>query len=177
MLRLADTGLLEYNVSWPERRFELRLSFAESPWREKRMKRQVVATNEAPAAVGPYSQAVKVADFVFTAGQLGIVPGTKDFAGSDIESQTRQALENLKAVVEEGGSCLKHVVKTTVFLADMGEFARMNAVYAEFFPEAPPARSAVQVAALPLGGRVEIEAVAEQCDCEGGKDDCHCDCS
>jgi 2-iminobutanoate/2-iminopropanoate deaminase len=143
---------------------------------ESKMSRQVVATDEAPAAVGPYSQAIKVVDFVFTAGQLGIVPSTKAFAGPDIESQTRQALENLKAVLEEGGSCLKHVVKTTVFLADIGEFARMNAVYAEFFPEKPPARSAVQVAALPLGGRVEIEAVAEQCDCEGGEDDCCCDC-
>jgi 2-iminobutanoate/2-iminopropanoate deaminase len=98
--------------------------------------------------------------FVFTAGQLGIVPGTKEFAGSDIESQTRQALQNLQAVLEAGGSTLANVLKTTVFLADMEEFARMNAVYAEFFPNDPPARSAVQAAALPLGGRVEIEAVA-----------------
>jgi 2-iminobutanoate/2-iminopropanoate deaminase len=140
------------------------------------IKRQPISTEKAPAAVGPYSQAIKVGDFCFTAGQLGLVPGTKDFAGPDIESQTRQALENLKAVIEAGGSCLKHVVKTTVFLADMGEFPRMNAVYAEFFPEAPPARSAVQVAALPLGGRVEIEAVAQLCDCEGDEGDCGCDC-
>jgi 2-iminobutanoate/2-iminopropanoate deaminase len=138
------------------------------------IKRQPISTEKAPAAVGPYSQAIKVGDFCFTAGQLGLVPGTKDFAGPDIESQTRQALENLKAVIEAGGSCLKHVVKTTVFLADMGEFPRMNAVYAEFFPEAPPARSAVQVAALPLGGRVEIEAVAQLCDCEGDEGDCGC---
>jgi len=123
--------------------------------------KQIIATDKAPAAVGPYSQGVRVGDFIFTAGQLGIVPGTKEFAGPDVEAQTRQALENLKAVLEAGGSCLKHVVKTTVFLQDIGEFARMNAVYAEFFPENPPARSAVQVAALPLGGRVEIEAVAE----------------
>jgi len=107
---------------------------------------------------------VRVGDFIFTAGQLGLVPGTKEFAGPDIEAQTRQALENLEAVLEAGGSGLEHVVKTTVFLADMGEFSRMNAVYAEFFPESPPARSAVQAAALPLGGRVEIEAVAEACD-------------
>ncbi len=125
------------------------------------MNKQIIATDKAPAAVGPYSQGVRVGDFIFTAGQLGIVPGTKEFAGPDVEAQTRQALENLKAVLEAGGSCLKHVVKTTVFLQDIGEFARMNAVYAEFFPENPPARSAVQVAALPLGGRVEIEAVAE----------------
>ena len=91
-------------------------------------------------------------DLVFTAGQLGIVPGTNDFAGPDIESQTRRALENLKAVLEAGGSCLEHVVKVTVFLQDIEEFSRMNQVYAEFFVENPPARSAVQVAALPLGG-------------------------
>jgi 2-iminobutanoate/2-iminopropanoate deaminase len=140
------------------------------------MKRQAIATDKAPAAVGPYSQGVKAGDLIFSAGQLGLVPGTKEFAGPDIESQTRQALENLKGVVEAGGSCLKHVVKTTVFLANMGEFARMNAVYAEFFPEAPPARSAVQAAALPLGGRVEIEAVAQLCECEGGEEECGCDC-
>ncbi len=133
------------------------------------MNKQIIATEKAPAAVGPYSQAVRVEDLIFTAGQLGIVPGTKGFAGPDIESQTRQALENLKAVLEAGGSCLEHVVKTAVFLQDIGEFARMNAVYAEFFPEGPPARSAVQVAALPLGGRIEIEAVAEVRECESGE--------
>jgi 2-iminobutanoate/2-iminopropanoate deaminase len=128
------------------------------------MNKQIITTDKAPAAVGPYSQGVRLGDFIFTAGQLGIVPGTKEFAGPDIEAQTRQALENLRAVLEAGGSCLEHVVKITVFLQDIGEFARMNAVYAGFFPENPPARSAVQVAALPLGGRVEIEAVAEACD-------------
>jgi 2-iminobutanoate/2-iminopropanoate deaminase len=122
--------------------------------------KQIVATDKAPAAVGPYSQGVRAGNLVFTAGQLGIVPGTKEFAGPDIESQTRQALENLGAVLEAAGSGLEHVLKTTVFLQDIGEFTRMNAVYAEFFPENPPGRSAVQVAALPLGGRVEIEAVA-----------------
>lgn len=127
------------------------------------MQKSVVATENAPGAVGPYSQGVRVGDFVYTAGQLGVVPSTKEFAGPDIESQTRQALENLKAVLEAGDSCLENVVKTTVFLADMGEFARMNSIYAEFFPGGPPARSAVQVAALPLGGRVEVEAVALVC--------------
>lgn len=141
------------------------------------MGRQVVATDKAPGAVGPYSQGVCVSGFVFTAGQLGIVPGTKEFAGPEIESQTRQALENLKAVLEAGGSCLEHVVKTTVFLADMGEFARMNAIYAEFFPSSPPARSAVQAAALPLGGRVEVEAVAQVCDCHDGEEGCDCNCN
>ncbi len=140
------------------------------------MNKQIIATDKAPAAVGPYSQGVRLGDFIFTAGQLGLVPGTKEFAGPDIESQTRQALENIKAVLEAGGSCLEHVVKTTVFLQDMGEFARMNGVYAEFFPEGPPARSAVQVAALPLGGRVEIEAVAEACGCDT-PEECGCGCS
>ncbi len=131
------------------------------------MDKRTVSTDKAPAAVGPYSQGVQGGDLVFTAGQLGLVPGTKEFAGTDIESQTRQALKNLEAVLEAAGSCLKQVLKTTVFLIDMGEFPRMNAVYAEFFAQDPPARSAVQVAALPLGGRVEIEAVALACDCDG----------
>jgi len=140
------------------------------------MNKQIIFTDGAPAAVGPYSQGVRLDDFIFTAGQLGIIPGDKEFAGPDIEAQTRQALENLKAVLEAGGSCLDHVIKTTVFLQDIEEFSRMNAVYAGFFPEAPPARSAVQVAALPLGGRVEIEAVAEACDCNASKG-CGCNCS
>jgi 2-iminobutanoate/2-iminopropanoate deaminase len=93
------------------------------------------------------------------------VPETRQLAGPDIESQTRQALENLRAILEAAGSCLRHVVKTTVFLVDLSEWPRMNAVYAEFFPQMPPARSAVGVAALPMGARVEIEAVAEVCDC------------
>jgi 2-iminobutanoate/2-iminopropanoate deaminase len=117
---------------------------------------------------------VQTGDFIFTAGQLGIVPGTKDFAGPDIEAQTRQALENLKAVLEAAGSCLEHAVKNTVFLADMGEFARMNAVYSEYFAEKPPARSAIQAAALPLGGRVEIESVAQACDCSRDEEGCDC---
>ena len=140
------------------------------------MEKQIVATDKAPGAVGPYSQAVRGGDLVYTAGQLGIVPGTSEFAAEDIEGQTRQALQNLQAVLEASGSCLAHVLKTTVFLADMGEFARMNSIYAEFFPEAPPARSAVQAAGLPLGGRVEVEAVALACDCDGGPEDCDCGC-
>jgi 2-iminobutanoate/2-iminopropanoate deaminase len=138
--------------------------------------RQVVRTQKAPAAVGPYSQAVRIGNLIYTAGQLGIIPGSQEFAGNDIEAQTRQALENLQAVLEEAGSCLHHVVKITVFLKNMGEFGRMNSVYAEFFPEEPPARSAVEVAGLPLGGRVEIEAVAEACDCEGDEEGCGCSC-
>jgi 2-iminobutanoate/2-iminopropanoate deaminase len=140
------------------------------------MNKEIIATDDAPAAVGPYSQGIRLGDFVFTAGQLGIVPGTKDFAGSDIESQTQQALENLEAVLEASGSCLKHVVKCTVFLQDIEEFSRMNEVYGQFFEEDPPARSAVEVAALPLGGRVEIEAIAEACDCEGEEEGEGCRC-
>jgi len=139
------------------------------------MEKQIIATDKAPAAIGPYSQGVRIGDLIYTAGQAGLVPGTKEFAGPDIESQTRQTLENIKAILKAGGSCMKHVLKTTVFMMDLGEFARMNAVYAEFFAERPPARSTVQVAALPLGARVEIEAVAEACDCEGGEEECCCE--
>ena len=138
------------------------------------MEKQIIATDKAPAAIGPYSQGVRIGDLIYTAGQAGLVPGTKEFAGPDIESQTRRTLENIKAILEAGGSCMKHVLKTTVFMMDLGEFTRMNAVYAEFFPEHPPARSTVQVAAIPLGARVEIEAVAETCDCEGGEEECCC---
>jgi len=124
------------------------------------MNKEIIATDRAPAAVGPYSQAVRVGDFVFTAGQVALDPATGQMVADNIEAQTRQVLANLSAVLEAAGTSLSNVVKTTVFLADMAEFKAMNAVYAEFFPEGPPARSTVQVAALPLGARVEIEAVA-----------------
>lgn len=127
------------------------------------MGKRVVVTEGAPAAVGPYSQAVGIGDLIFTAGQIGLLPGTREFAGPDIASQTRQALLNIKAIVEAAGSCMGCVVKTTVFLQDIEEWPAMNAVYAEFFPLDAPARSAVQVAALPLGARVEIEAIAVVC--------------
>ena len=127
------------------------------------MSKQIVVTEGAPAAVGPYSQAVRVEDMIFTAGQIGLVPGTREFAGSDITSQTRQALLNVKAIVEAAGSCMGCVVKTIVFLQDIAEWPAMNAVYAEFFPLDAPARSAVQVGGLPLGARVEVEAVAVAC--------------
>jgi 2-iminobutanoate/2-iminopropanoate deaminase len=138
------------------------------------MEKVIVTTDQAPAAIGPYSQAIRSGDLIFTAGQLGTIPATRQLAGTDIESQTRQALENLRAVLEAAGSCLDHVLKTTVFVVDLGEFARMNAVYATFFPQVPPARSTVQVSALPARGRVEIEAIAVACDCSRGKEDCGC---
>ncbi len=138
------------------------------------MDKQIIATERAPAAVGPYSQGVRVGGLVFTAGQIGLVPGSKEFAGPDVESQTRQALENLQAILEEAGSCLRHAVKTTVYLADLADFGPMNGVYAEFFPQEPPARATLQAAALPLGALVEIEVVAEACDCEKEDPECHC---
>ena len=130
------------------------------------MKRESISTEDAPPAVGPYSQAIRVGDLVFTAGQLGLVPDTKAFAGTDIESQTRQALLNLQAILRAAGSCLEQAVKVTVFLDDINEFPLMNSVYGEFFPEAPPARAAVQPAALPLGAKVMIDIVALTGDCE-----------
>lgn len=124
------------------------------------MEKTVVQTEHAPAAIGPYSQAVRVGPFLYTAGQIGLDPKSGKMVADDIEIQTQRVLENLQAVLQAAGGDLSDVVKTTVFLLDMAEFGSMNAVYAEFFSDKPPARSAVQVAALPLGGRVEIEAVA-----------------
>ncbi len=120
----------------------------------------LVHTTAAPAAIGPYSQAVTAGGFVFTAGQLGFDPATMQIVGGGVEAETRQVLTNLKAILEAAGSGLDRVVKTTVFMQDLAEFTAMNAVYAEFFPNNPPARSTFQVAALPRGGRVEIECVA-----------------
>jgi 2-iminobutanoate/2-iminopropanoate deaminase len=124
------------------------------------MQRTIVSTTNAPAAVGPYSQAIRIGDLVFTAGQIGLEPASGAIEGRTIEEQTHQVLRNLKAVLEAAGSGLDRVVKTTVFLADIKDFKAMNSVYATYFPAAPPARSAVQAAALPLGAIVEIEAIA-----------------
>jgi 2-iminobutanoate/2-iminopropanoate deaminase len=122
--------------------------------------KQVVQTEKAPKAIGPYSQAIRIESLVFTAGQVGLNPATTDLVEGGVEEQTRQALTNLRNVLEAAGSSLNHVVKTTVFLKDMNDFSKMNAIYAEFFSEAFPARSTIAVAALPKGGLVEIEAVA-----------------
>jgi 2-iminobutanoate/2-iminopropanoate deaminase len=124
------------------------------------MERIIVSTDRAPAAVGPYSQAVRIGDLVYTAGQIGLAPSTGSITATNIEEQTHQVLHNLKAVLEAAGSGLDRVVKMTVFLADIGDFKAMNSVYAGYFPTDPPARSAFQVAALPLGALVEMEAVA-----------------
>ncbi|RLD04920.1 MAG: RidA family protein [Chloroflexota bacterium] len=124
------------------------------------MKKKIVTTDKAPAALGPYSAAVKAGHYVFTAGQLGIDPSSGNFIDGGIEAQTRQALENLKAILEAAGTKMSKVVKTTVFLLDMNDFGAMNEVYGEFFTKKFPARSAVQVTRLPKDGLVEIEAVA-----------------
>jgi 2-iminobutanoate/2-iminopropanoate deaminase len=124
------------------------------------MERQIVHSEEAPKAIGPYSQGIRVGDFVFCAGQAGLEPQSGRLVEGGIEAETRRVLQNLSAVLERAGSSLQNVVKTTVFLTDMEEFKAMNAVYAEFFPSNPPARSTVQVSRLPAGARVEIEAIA-----------------
>ena len=124
------------------------------------MKKKIVHTDKAPAAVGPYSQAVKIGDMVYTAGQIALDPATGQIVEGDIQAQTERVLQNLQAVLKASGSSLKNVVKTTVFLQDMADFKAMNEVYGRFFDTKPPARSTVQVAGLPLGAQVEIEVVA-----------------
>jgi len=124
------------------------------------MAKKIIATDEAPAAVGPYSQGVQVGKLIFTAGQGGLDPATGRLVEGGIEAQTRQTLNNLSSILQAAGSSLSQVVKTTVFLQNIADFQTMNRVYAEFFADHPPARSTVQVAALPLGALVEIEAVA-----------------
>ena len=123
--------------------------------------KKVISTTKAPSAIGPYSQAIKVGNLVYTSGQIPINPATGVFVEGGIKEQTRQSLLNVKAVLEEAGLTMGDVVKTTVFMADMNYFADMNAVYAEFFNEPYPARSAVAVKSLPKGALVEIEVVAE----------------
>ena len=121
---------------------------------------QSIHTDQAPAAIGPYSQAIKAGNTVYVSGQLPIIPSTGAFAGEDIQSQTRQSLTNISHILAEAGTDMGHVVKTTVLLADIAEFSAMNEVYAEFFREPFPARAAFQVAAIPKGAKIEIEAVA-----------------
>jgi 2-iminobutanoate/2-iminopropanoate deaminase len=124
------------------------------------MERRVVSTDKAPKALGPYSQAIRVGDFIFCAGQAGIDPATGKLVEGGIQAETRRVLQNLTAVLQAAGSSFSQVVKTTVFLKNMDDFKAMNGIYAEFFPAAPPARSTVQVARLPADASVEIEAIA-----------------
>lgn len=122
--------------------------------------KQVISTTKAPAAIGPYSQAIQVGNLVYTSGQLPIDPATGNFPEGGIQEQTRQSLLNVQAILAEAGLTMANVVKTTVFMADMNDFTAMNAVYSEFFAEPYPARSAVAVKTLPKGALVEIEVVA-----------------
>ena len=124
------------------------------------MERQVIHTDHAPKAIGPYSQAIRAGDFVFCAGQAGLDPATGNLVSGGIEAETRRVLQNLAAVLEAAGTSLNRAVKTTVFLTNLNDFAKMNAIYAEFFPANPPARSTVQVSRLPKDACVEIEVIA-----------------
>jgi 2-iminobutanoate/2-iminopropanoate deaminase len=124
------------------------------------MKKEVVSTDQSPKAIGPYSQALKVGDFVFVSGQLPLDAASGEIVQGDMKDQTRAALSNLGAVLKAGGSALGNVVKTTVFIRDMAKFPEMNEVYAEFFRDRPPARSCVEVSRLPKNANVEIEAIA-----------------
>ncbi|MGH7552666.1 MAG: RidA family protein [Longimicrobiales bacterium] len=124
------------------------------------MELKIVQTEKAPAAIGPYSQAIVVGSMVYTAGQIALDPATMQIVGRTIEEQTVRVFENLQAILESAGASLRSVVKTTVFLSDMGEFTAMNEVYARYFGDHKPARSTVQAARLPKDVKVEIEAVA-----------------
>jgi 2-iminobutanoate/2-iminopropanoate deaminase len=124
------------------------------------IQKKTYSTEKAPKAIGPYSPAVSVNGFVFVSGQLGLDPASGNLVTGGVEAETRQALTNLKNTLEAAGSSLDAVVKTTVFLKDINDFASMNGIYAEFFTKDPPARSAIQVSALPKAGAVEIEAIA-----------------
>lgn len=120
-----------------------------------------ISTKKAPAAIGPYSQAIRVGNLIYTSGQIPLNPATGAFVEGGIKEQTRQALTNIKAILEEASTSMDNVVKTTVFMANMDDFTDMNAVYAEFFTEPYPARSAVAVKTLPKGALIEIEVIAE----------------
>jgi 2-iminobutanoate/2-iminopropanoate deaminase len=124
------------------------------------MANQVIATDEAPKAIGPYSQAIASGDLVFTSGQIPLDPKTQEMVKGDIRAQAERVMENLRGVLEAAGASFAQVVKTTIFLADLGDFTAVNEVYGKRFASSPPARSTVQVAALPKGARVEIEMIA-----------------
>ena len=126
------------------------------------MNRAIISTHRAPKALGPYSQAVRVGDLVFCSGQIALDPQSGALVGEgDVRAQTKRVMENLRGVLEAAGSSLERVVKTTIFLTDLGDFPAMNEVYAGFFTTEPPARATVQVCALPRGARLEIDAIAE----------------
>ena len=122
--------------------------------------REVVKTDSAPSAIGPYSQGIRAAGLLFVSGQIPLDPATGEMVSGDIAAQVRRVLENLKGILQAGGSGLDRVLRITVYLSDLGEFPQMNEVYREYFADRPPARSTIGVAALPRGARVEIDAIA-----------------
>lgn len=122
--------------------------------------KEIISTSKAPSAIGPYSQAVKVGNLIFISGQIPIDPSSGNIVNGDIKEQTKRVLENIKGILESVGASLANVVKTTVFMIDLSEFSLMNEVYKDYFPEKPPARSTIQVSALPRGAKIEIEAIA-----------------
>ena len=124
------------------------------------MKKKIVATPNAPAAIGPFSQAIRIGDFLYTSGQISLDPETMEMMAGDIEVETEKVLKNIKAILKAEGLDLNNIIKTTVYLTDLSEFTRMNQVYEKFFSETKPARACVQVAALPKGAKVEIDAIA-----------------
>ncbi|MFZ7102417.1 MAG: RidA family protein [Peptococcaceae bacterium] len=123
------------------------------------MEKQIINTKKAPKAIGPYSQGVKIGDFLFVSGQLPINPANGELLTNNIQEETKQSLENLKAIVEEAGVSFSNIVKTTIFIKDMNQFSLINEIYAQYFPGNPPARSCVEVARLPKDANIEIEAV------------------
>jgi 2-iminobutanoate/2-iminopropanoate deaminase len=133
--------------------------------------KKIISTNDAPAAVGPYSQAVRVGPFVFTAGQIPLDPKSGQIVSDDISEQTRRVLDNLTAVLRAENLTFAHIVKTTIFLTDLADFQTVNEIYGSYFIDQPPARSTVQVSALPKGARIEIEVIAfaDQTGAQGGK--------
>jgi 2-iminobutanoate/2-iminopropanoate deaminase len=138
--------------------------------------KEVIVAPKAPKALGPYSAAIKVGSFVYCSGQTGLNPVTNELAEGGLEGQTHQVLRNLKGVLDAAGTDLSHVVKTTVFLTDMADFQKMNAIYGEYFTESFPARSTIQVAGLPKNGLVEIELVAVLPDDDNSDQDSGCGC-
>ena len=124
------------------------------------MKKKIIATSKAPAAIGPYSQAIRIGGFLYTSGQISLDPETMKMITGDIEVETEKVLKNIEAILKDDGLSLNNIIKTTVYLTDLSEFARMNQVYENFFTDTKPARACVQVAALPKGAKVEIDVVA-----------------
>ena len=124
------------------------------------MNKKTISTSEAPAAIGPYSQAIRIGDFLYTSGQISLDPQSMEMVTGSIEIETEKVLKNIEAILKADGLSFNNVIKTTVYLADLSEFTRMNEVYEKFFSENKPARACVQVAALPKGAKVEIDAIA-----------------